>query len=113
MIIEIRIVKMTYMLQDMLAEVKSHVETIGQVSIRRFLLDFEMPVIKEIQLVFGKDVQVSGCYVHFRNSLRRNLQKQKHLQTLTLGLRDAGDQRDTAGVRQGRAGLRLLCALQE
>jgi hypothetical protein len=68
----------------MLSEVKAAVETIGQVSIRRFLLDFEMPVIKEIQLVFGKDVHVSGCYVHFRRSLRRNLQKHKHLQTLTL-----------------------------
>jgi hypothetical protein len=68
----------------MLAEVKAHVESIGNVSIRRFLLDFEMPVIKEIQLVFGKDVQVSGCYVHFRRNLRRNLQKQKHLQTLSL-----------------------------
>jgi hypothetical protein len=75
---------MTYMFQDMLSEVKSHVETTGQVSIRRFLIDFEMPVIKEIQSVFGKDIKISGCYVHFRRNLRRNLQKQKHLQTLSL-----------------------------
>jgi hypothetical protein len=68
----------------MLAEVKAEVEKMGQISIRRFLIDFEMPVIKEIQVVFGRDVQVAGCYVHFRRNLRRNLQKQKFLQTLSL-----------------------------
>jgi hypothetical protein len=69
----------------MLHEVKAHVEdNVGPVSIRHFLIDFEMPVIKEIQAVFGKEVKVSGCYVHFRRNLRRNLQKQKGLQTLSL-----------------------------
>jgi hypothetical protein len=75
---------MNSMFQDMLSEVKTYVETTGQVSIRRFLIDFEMPVIKEIQLVFGRDTRISGCYVHFRRNLRRNLQKQKFLQTLSL-----------------------------
>jgi hypothetical protein len=68
----------------MLTEIKSHVEAVGHVSIRRFLIDFELPVIKEIQIVFGRDITISGCYVHFRRNLRKNLRKQKHLQTLSL-----------------------------
>jgi hypothetical protein len=75
---------MNIMFQDMLAEVKAHVEAVGALSIRRFLIDFEMPVIKEVQVVFGRDIKINGCYVHFRRNLRRNLQKQKFLQTLSL-----------------------------
>jgi hypothetical protein len=32
--------------------------------------------------VFGRDVQIAGCFVHFRRNLRKNLQKQKYLQSL-------------------------------
>jgi hypothetical protein len=68
----------------MLAEVKAHVESTGTLKVRRFLLDFEMPVIREIRQIFGRDVSIFGCYVHFQRNLRRNLQKQKYLQTLSL-----------------------------
>jgi hypothetical protein len=68
----------------MLSEVKAHVEAVGQVTLRRFLIDFEMPVMKEIKSVFGRDIVVSGCYVHLRRNLRKHLRQQKHLQTLAL-----------------------------
>jgi hypothetical protein len=68
----------------MLTEVKAHVESVGEVTLRRFLIDFEMPVIKEIKSVFGRKIVVSGCYVHFRRNLRKHLRQQRHLQTLSL-----------------------------
>jgi hypothetical protein len=77
--------KKNYMYRDMLAEVKTSMESInnGQpLKVRRFLIDFELSVMKEIRLVFGRDVQIAGCFVHFRRNLRKNLQKQKYLQSL-------------------------------
>jgi hypothetical protein len=34
--------------------------------------------------VFGRHVAVSGCHVHMRRNLRRNLQQHKYLQTLAI-----------------------------
>jgi hypothetical protein len=49
----------------MLAEIKKEVESIGEVSVRKFLIDFEMSVMKGIHQVFGSGVTISGCFVHF------------------------------------------------
>jgi hypothetical protein len=66
---------------------KSHVED-GEESappkLRRFLIDFEAAVMAEIRAVFGSGVAISGCHVHLRRNLRRQLQETKYLQTLAL-----------------------------
>jgi hypothetical protein len=43
----------------------------GDLNLRQLVIDFEGPVVKEFKTIFGNQIRVTGCLVHFSRSLRR------------------------------------------
>ena len=74
--------KKQYVYKALFSELKDKLDASGRsLNLKRFMIDFEAPAVKEFRLVFGKQIQISGCLVHFRRNLRKHLSQIPHLQS--------------------------------
>jgi len=74
--------KKQYVYKTLFTELKEKLEVSGRLlCLKRFMIDFEAPAVKEFRLFFGKQIQISGCLVHFRRNLRKHLSQIPHLQS--------------------------------
>jgi hypothetical protein len=56
--------------------------SLGEISLKRFLIDFESSAIKEFSSAFKECKKVAGCLVHFKRNLWKRLGTECHLQGL-------------------------------
>ena len=54
---------------------------LGEIALRRFMIDFETTAIKEFSSAFKECKKVAGCFVHFKRNLWKRLGSNWHLQS--------------------------------
>jgi hypothetical protein len=77
-------------IESMLLEGQGGNGDAGTINLTKFLVDYEAAVMKEVRSIFGANIEISGCWLHFKRNIWTHLRKLPYLASLVCNLESFG-----------------------